>query len=84
MQTSHDIHVISHVKSSLFLNWMVKHWPPDDTSREVLCCIQYNLCKTANPKKRQSKDIVTNGSFMEVGRFAECSHGAFGNTFDLQ
>ena len=34
-RSSHVTHAISHVKSSLFRNWMVKLWPPDDESREA-------------------------------------------------
>ena len=34
-------------------------------------------------KNRQTKVLKTNGSVMKVEKFAECSLGAFCNTFDL-
>ena len=34
-------------------------------------------------KNRQNKDLKTNGSLMKVESIAECSLGAFCNTFDL-
>ena len=34
-------------------------------------------------KNRQSKGLKVNGSLMKVESIAECSLGAFGNTFDL-
>ena len=34
-------------------------------------------------KNRQNKGVKTNGSLMKVESIAECSLGAFCNTFDL-
>ena len=34
-------------------------------------------------KNRQNKDLMPNGSLMKVESIAECSLGAFCNTFDL-
>ena len=34
-------------------------------------------------KKDKTKVLKTNGSLMKVESIAECSHGAFCNTFDL-
>ena len=45
--------------------------------------VQYNLSKTAIQKIDKTKVLKTNGSLMKVESIAECSLGAFCNTFDL-
>ena len=46
--------------------------------------IEYSKTCLKRPlKNRQNNDLETIGSFMKVKSFAECSLGAFCNTFDL-
>ena len=42
-----------------------------------------NRSKMATQKKDKTKILTTNGSLMKVESIAECSLGAFCNTFDL-
>ena len=46
-------------------------------------CIYSKTCLKRSLKNRQTKVLKTNGSLMKVESIAECSLGAFCNTFDL-
>ena len=61
-----------------------------DSSRKLFSILdQYVLVNTVKPALRgqskidKTKLLKTNGSLMKVESIAECSHGAFCNTFDL-
>ena len=46
--------------------------------RQLKCTLQIHV-----PKIDKTKILKTNGSLLNVESFAECSFGAFCNTFDL-
>ena len=49
----------------------------------VKTVIYSKICLKRSFKNRQNKGLKNNGSLMKVKSIAECSLGAFCNTFDL-
>ena len=50
---------------------------------EIFTLIKYMYSKSSHSKIDRGKALKTNGSIMKVKSIAECSLGAFCNTFDL-
>ena len=52
-------------------------------STECLGKLYSKICLKWPLKNRQNKALKTHESLMQVESIAECSHGAFCNTFDM-
>ena len=65
-------------KLDLYIGWMPQHWHFEEAFAHTVKPVL-----TDHSKMDRTKVLKTNGSLMKVKSIAECSLGAFCNTFDL-